>query len=57
MDDGPGMSQTIESNRDWRLFWNDELIADWDDNLYRQVGRTVGGTPTPPNRSNSPSKP
>ncbi len=48
MDDGPGMSQTIESNRDWRLFWNDELIADWDDNLYRQVGRTVGGTPTPP---------
>jgi SAM-dependent methyltransferase len=40
--------QTIETNRDWFRYWGDILHRTGEDDFFRQVGRTVGGAPTPP---------
>jgi hypothetical protein len=37
------MKETIETNRDWRVFWKSVGERTGRDDLFRQVGRTVGG--------------
>lgn len=42
------MRMTIETNRDWRAHWTSVGQRTGKDELFRQVERTVGGMPVPP---------
>ena len=45
------MKNTIESTRDWRTYWARAVEEAGTHDLFRQVGRTVTGTPEPEGQS------
>jgi SAM-dependent methyltransferase len=44
------MRKTIETNRDWRVHWASVGERAGRDELFRQVERTIGGKPEPPDQ-------